>query len=71
MPDIKKVIENPDMASPKLADRKIDIQDWDEKQGELNASQEGIELTEEHRAVVYRLHDYYLAPGARSGQKRP
>jgi len=66
MPDIKKIIENPDTSSPQQVDRKLDLQDWNEAQGQHNAEQEGIELTEAHWEVVYYLRDYYLEHGLAS-----
>jgi tRNA 2-thiouridine synthesizing protein E len=66
MPDIKKVIENPDTSSPRQADRKLDLQDWNEAQGQRNAEHEGIELTEAHWEVVHYLREYYLEHGLAS-----
>jgi len=63
MPDIKKVINNPDTSSPVIADRKLDLDNWDKAQGQRNAEQEGIELTAEHWDVVHRLREYYLEHG--------
>ena len=47
MPDIKKVIDNPDTSSPRRTDRELDLDNWDEAQGQRSAEQEGIELTAE------------------------
>jgi tRNA 2-thiouridine synthesizing protein E len=66
MPDIKKVIDNPDTSRPQQAGREIDLQDWDEAQGQRNAEQEGIELTDAHWEVVHYLRDYYLEHGLAS-----
>jgi len=63
MPDIKKVIQNPDTPSPRRSDRKLDLEDWDEAQAQRTARQEGIELTEEHWEVVRYLREYYLKQG--------
>jgi tRNA 2-thiouridine synthesizing protein E len=63
MPDIKKVIENPDTPSPRRADREIDLQEWDEAQGRRLAGDEGIELTDAHWEVIRYLRDYYLEHG--------
>jgi TusE/DsrC/DsvC family sulfur relay protein len=60
MPDIKKVIKNPDTPSPRRVDRELDLQEWDEEQGRRQAEQEGIELTEAHWEVVRYLRNYYL-----------
>ncbi len=64
MPDIKKVIKNPDTGSPRRADLEIELQGWNEEQGQRNATQEGIELTDEHWEIVHCLRDYYLEHGS-------
>lgn len=63
MSDIKTAIENPNTSDPKRAAHAVDLQDWDEEQGQRNAEQEGIEMTDEHWEVVQRLRDYYLENG--------
>lgn len=63
MPDIKKIIDNPDTPSPRRSDRELDLEDWDEAQAQNTAVQEGIELTEEHWEVVRYLREYYLEQG--------
>ena len=63
IPDIKKVIDNSNTANPQRAGREFDLQDWNEEQGQRNAEQEGIELTDAHWEVVHRLRDYYLDQG--------
>jgi len=63
MPDIKKVIQNPDTPGPRRSDRKLDLEDWDEAQAQRTARQEGIELTDEHWEVVRYLREYYLKQG--------
>lgn len=63
MPDIKKVIENPDTSSPRRVDRELDLQEWDEAQGKRLAKEEGIELTEAHWEMINFLRDYYLENG--------
>jgi TusE/DsrC/DsvC family sulfur relay protein len=60
MPDIKKVMRNPDTPSPRRGDRERDLQDWSEEQGRRQAEQEGIALTEAHWDVVRCLRKYYL-----------
>jgi TusE/DsrC/DsvC family sulfur relay protein len=60
MPDIKKVIRNPDTPSPRRVDRELDLQDWNEEQARRQAKQEGISLTAEHWEVVRCLREYYL-----------
>jgi TusE/DsrC/DsvC family sulfur relay protein len=70
MPDIKKVIANPGTANPQLADRELDLQDWDEAQGRCNAEQEGIEITAAHWEIVHFLRDHYLQHGpSKSGRE--
>lgn len=63
MPDIKKVIDNPDTSSPLRTDRELDLQDWDKEKGKQHAKQEGIEMTDAHWEVVEYLRDYYLEHG--------
>jgi tRNA 2-thiouridine synthesizing protein E len=63
MPDIKKIIDNPDTPSPRRSDRELDLKDWDEAQAQNTAGQEGIELTDEHWEVVRYLREYYLEQG--------
>jgi tRNA 2-thiouridine synthesizing protein E len=63
MPDIKKIISNPDTPSPRRSDRELDLEDWDDTQARRTAEQEGIELTEEHWDVVRYLRSTYLEQG--------
>ena len=63
MPDIKKVIENPDTSSPRRVDRELDLQEWDAAQGRRLAEAEGIALTDAHWQVINFLRDYYLEHG--------
>ena len=63
MPDTKKIIENPDTGSPRRADREIEMESWNQEQGQRNAKQEGIELTDEHWEVINCLREYYLEQG--------
>lgn len=70
MPDINKVITNPDTDNPRYVDWELDLQDWDEEQGRRNAEQEGIQLTNEHWMVVRCLRDYYRQHGpAKNGRE--
>jgi tRNA 2-thiouridine synthesizing protein E len=70
MPNIKKVIDNPDTSSQFRADRELDLQGWDKEQGLRNARQEGIELTDAHWEVVHYLRDYYRQHGlAKNGRE--
>jgi len=63
MPDIKKVIQNPETPSPRRSDRRLDLEDWDPAQAKSTAGLEGIELTEAHWEVVRCLREYYLEQG--------
>lgn len=63
MPDKHKIIDNPDIPSPKREDRERELQDWDEVQAQQNAAQQGIELTDAHWQVIHCLRDYYLNHG--------
>jgi tRNA 2-thiouridine synthesizing protein E len=63
MADTRKVIDNPDAPSPRRTDRALDLQQWDEEQGRRAATQQGIELTDDHWEVVRTLRDYYLRQG--------
>jgi tRNA 2-thiouridine synthesizing protein E len=70
MPDIKKVIKNPDLDTANPIDHQLDLEDWSEKQGHEIARQEGIEMTNEHWAVIHNLRDYYLKHGlAKNGRE--
>lgn len=70
MSDIKKIISNPDTNDPKILDRKLDLQGWNEELGRHNAELEGIELTDEHWEVVSCLRTYYLEHGpAKNGRE--
>lgn len=40
MPDIKKVIDNPDTSSPRRTDRELDLEDWNEAQGQRSKEHE-------------------------------
>ena len=55
MPDIKKVIKNPDTPSPRRVDRELDLQDWNEEQGRRQA--EAVQSS--HGSTIC------LAPGVR------
>lgn len=63
MPDINKIVDNPDTSSPERVDRELDLGEWSPEQAQRTAAAEGIELTEEHWAVVSRLREYYLENG--------
>lgn len=63
MPDINKIINNPDTPSPRRVDRALDLEGWNDDQGRRNAEQEGVELTDEHWEVVHWLRRDYLERG--------
>lgn len=63
MPDINKLIENPDTSSPVRADRELDLAGWSEDRAYQIAEQENIRLTDEHLEVVHWLRSDYLAQG--------
>jgi tRNA 2-thiouridine synthesizing protein E len=63
MPDIRKVIENPDSSSPGHIDREIEMSDWDKDKAIEIAKEEGIILTQAHWEVVNCLRNYYMAHG--------
>jgi tRNA 2-thiouridine synthesizing protein E len=63
MPDIKKIINNPDTSSPLRSEYELELADWDETQARRTAEQEGIELTDEHWDVVRYLRTAYLEQG--------
>ena len=70
MPDINKIITNIDTNSPQLADRELDMQGWDEAQGQRYAGQEGIEMSDQHWEVVQFLREHYLKHGpAKNGRE--
>ena len=70
MADINKIITRIDADSPQLADRELDLQGWDEAQGQLNAAQEDIEMSDPHWEVVHFLREHYLKHGpAKSGRE--
>jgi tRNA 2-thiouridine synthesizing protein E len=70
MADINKIITNTDADSPKLADREVDLQGWDEAQGRRNAEQQGIEMSDPHWEVVNFLREHYLKHGpAKNGRE--
>lgn len=57
------LIENPNSPSAHRADRKRDLQDWDEDQAQQIARQEGIQLSESHWQVIHFLRNDYLEHG--------
>lgn len=70
MDDDRNIIENPDTSSHLRSDRARTLAEWDEKQGRGIAEREGIELTEDHLAVIHRLRRYFLDNGlAESGRE--
>jgi tRNA 2-thiouridine synthesizing protein E len=63
MPDIRKTIANPDTSKPAEVDHRLDLEDWDQAEAARLAADQGIELTDGHWAVIYRLRAYYLEHG--------
>jgi tRNA 2-thiouridine synthesizing protein E len=69
MPDINKMINDPAVADPALADNKLDLEGWSRTQGEKTAQAEGIVMTDAHWQVVDFLREHYLRNGqAESGR---
>lgn len=50
-------------ANERSEDYAAEPDDWNEERAVQHAAQEGIELTEEHWAVVYCLREYYRLNG--------
>jgi tRNA 2-thiouridine synthesizing protein E len=63
MADVKRVLEETDSVNPQRADRELRLEDWDETRARDMAAEEGIELTDEHWAVIYSLRDFYRENG--------
>lgn len=63
MPDIHKMMDNPDTSSPERADREHEMAGWSEDQARQVAADEGIEMTDDHWAVVRLLREHYLEHG--------
>lgn len=63
MPDVKKIIDNPDTSSPRRADRELELAEWNEEEARNTAQQEGIEMSDAHWQVVHRLRQHYLDHG--------
>ncbi len=69
MQDSQKTVENPDTSSHFRSDRAHELSGWNEADARKLARAEGIELSEDHFAVLYRLRRYYLDNGlAESGR---
>lgn len=62
MTDVKKALETGAM-DPERADRDKVLERWDERQGREAAAREGIELTDEHWAVIHKLRELYRENG--------
>jgi tRNA 2-thiouridine synthesizing protein E len=58
-----KIMDNPDTSSPHRSDREIEMGNWNLEKGAELAAHEGIELTDEHWAVIHKLREYYLDHG--------
>ncbi len=58
MPDIKKVIDNPDTNNPEIVNRALDLEGWDEERGRQNARLEfTIKRYSDHHGVTRELQD--------------
>ncbi|MFA7592778.1 MAG: TusE/DsrC/DsvC family sulfur relay protein [Thiohalobacteraceae bacterium] len=66
----RRIIDNPETPSARRSDRAQDLKEWDEEQGRLNATEQGIELTDDHWEVIHQLREHYLIDGpAASGRE--
>ncbi|MCW9059841.1 MAG: TusE/DsrC/DsvC family sulfur relay protein [Gammaproteobacteria bacterium] len=54
---------DPENSSPRMADRRQDIEEWSRERSEAIASEEGVDMTEEHWKVVTFLRRHYLEHG--------
>ena len=52
-----------DIDSQQRTQREQELQRWDEDQARNIASEEGVELNEDHFKVIHLLRDYYLKNG--------
>jgi tRNA 2-thiouridine synthesizing protein E len=69
MADVKRTIEETDNVNPSRADRELRLKEWDDNRAREAAAEEGIELSDEHWAVINRLRDFYRDNGpAESGR---
>lgn len=58
------IIDNdPDTSSSRKEDREIQLQDWNQNKGLEVAKEIGLEMTDEHWAVVDYLRERYLEQG--------
>jgi tRNA 2-thiouridine synthesizing protein E len=70
MTDVKRVREETDAVNPGQADRESRLEDWDAARARDIAAGEGIELTDDHWAIIDRLRDFYRDNGpAESGRQ--
>lgn len=70
MPDILKMIMDPDTATGEKKDRKLGLGEWNRDIAERTAAAEGIVLTEAHWKVIEFLRAHYLEHGfAGSGRE--
>lgn len=63
MPDINKMINDPEVSDPAAKDHKLDLEGWSREQGKQIAEEEGIDMTAVHWQVVEFLREYYLRRG--------
>lgn len=52
-----------DIDSQQRTQREKELKRWDEDQAKHTASEEGVELNEDHFKVIHLLRDYYLKNG--------
>jgi tRNA 2-thiouridine synthesizing protein E len=63
MNDTRKIMDNPDTSSPRASDREKEMADWNLERGRELAAEQGLELSDEHWQVIYKLREYYEAYG--------
>jgi tRNA 2-thiouridine synthesizing protein E len=63
MPDIVSIIEDLYRSGSPRIYRETGLEDWSEEQGQCIAEDAGINLTDAHWEVVYRMCDYCLEFG--------
>ena len=59
--DTNKPVANPDLVASR--DAPPEISDWNREKGARTATDEGVEMTDQHWSVVDFLRDYYCTHG--------
>lgn len=54
---------DPENSSPRRTDRRHDLEEWSRDRSEAIASEEGVDMTEDHWRVITFLRRYYLEQG--------